>query len=103
MDLDGKTILITGGNRGIGLAIAQRLAREPVTLLVGVRELDRYTPIAADGAIEVRPVKMDLGSRESIDACCDALGAELGEIDVLINNAGGFVAGQLETQSLDDI
>lgn len=103
MDLDGKTCLITGGNRGIGRAIAQRLAREPVTLLVGVRSLDRYSPIQAAGAREVRPVVMDLGSRESIDASCDALGDELGQIDVLINNAGGFVAGQLETQDLDDV
>jgi NADP-dependent 3-hydroxy acid dehydrogenase YdfG len=103
IDLDGKRAVVTGGAQGIGRAIAERLAREPVTLLVGVRSLDRYTPIEPQGAVEVRPVAMDLGSRESIDASCDALGEELGRIDVLVNNAGGFVAGQLETQDLDDI
>ena len=103
MDLDGTVCLVTGANRGIGLAIAEQLARHPVRLLVGVRELDRYTPIEADGALEVRPVQMDLSSRERIDACCDALGDELGEIGLLVNNAGRFTAGQLEYQELDDI
>ena len=51
MNLDGVTCLVTGANRGIGLALARRLAREPVRLLVGVRELDRYVPIEAQGAL----------------------------------------------------
>jgi short-subunit dehydrogenase len=103
MELEGTTCLVTGANRGIGLAIARRLAREPVKLLVGVRELDRYTPIEAAGALEVRPVRMDLSSREEIDACCDALGPELDEIGLLVNNAGRFTSGQLEHQDLDVI
>ncbi len=70
MDLDGATCLITGANRGIGLAIAERLAEEPARLLVGVRELSRNESIKAPqgGASEIRPVHMDLSSRESIDA-----------------------------------
>lgn len=103
MALDGKTCLVTGAHRGIGLAIAQRLAQEPVRLLAGVRELDRYEPIAAAGATEVRPVRMDLSSRESITACLDGLGDELDSVDVLVNNAGEVTAGQLEEQDLDVI
>jgi NADP-dependent 3-hydroxy acid dehydrogenase YdfG len=45
-----------------------------------------------------KPVRMDLGSRESIDAGCDALGAELDRVGVLVNNAGRFVGGLLESQ-----
>lgn len=100
MDLHGKTCLVTGANRGIGLGIARRLAREPVRLLCGVRELDRYEPIAADGALEVRPVRVDLSSRASIDASADALDAG---VDVLIHNAGRFTAGLLDDQDLDAI
>ena len=103
MNLDGATCLVTGANRGIGLAIAQRLAREPVRLLAGVRELDRYEPIEARGALDVRPVRMNLSSREEIEASCDALGDELGKIDVIVNNAGSFTAGQLEQQDIDKI
>lgn len=103
MDLNGATCLVTGANRGIGLAIAQRLAQEPVRLLVGVRDLSRYEPIDVPegGAAEVRPVHMDLGSRESIDRCLSELGEETERIDVLVNNAGEFTAGQLEQQDLD--
>lgn len=101
MDLEGATCLVTGGNRGIGLAVARRLARERVRLLVGVRELDRFTPI--EGVAEVAPVRMNLSSREEIEASCAALGDDVDRIDLLVNNAGGFIAGQLERQELDDI
>jgi short-subunit dehydrogenase len=101
MDLNGLTCLVTGANRGIGLAVAQRLALKPVRLLVGVRELDRYEPIAAAGALEVRPVRIDLGSRASIEACVAELGEEVDRIDLLFNNAGQFTAGLLEEQDLD--
>jgi uncharacterized protein len=46
---------------------------------------------------------MDLGSRESIEACCDALADELPRLDALVNNAGSFTAGQLERQDMADI
>ncbi|MGI8779125.1 MAG: SDR family NAD(P)-dependent oxidoreductase [Solirubrobacteraceae bacterium] len=101
MDLHGTTCLVTGANRGIGLAIARRLAQEPVRLLVGVRELDRYEPVDAQGATEVRPVVVDVGSREAIEASLAGLAEE--RVDVLVNNAGGFTAGLLETQDLDAI
>jgi uncharacterized protein len=103
VNLDGVTCLVTGANRGIGLAIAQRLAREPVRLLVGVRELDRYVPVEPQGALEVRPVRLNLSSRDEIDTSCDTLGAELDEIGLLVNNAGRFTAGQLELQDVGDV
>jgi len=46
---------------------------------------------------------MDLSSRESITACLDELGDERDRIDVLVNNAGEFTAGELEEQDLDVI
>ena len=46
---------------------------------------------------------LDLGSRETIDEGCDALGDEIRRIDVLVNNAGAFTAGQLETQDVGDL
>jgi short-subunit dehydrogenase len=101
MELEGRTCLVTGANRGIGLAVAQRLAAQPVRLLVGVRELDRYVPIESRGALEIRPVEIDLGSRESIEASVHSLGEESDRIDLLFNNAGEFTAGLLEEQDLD--
>jgi short-subunit dehydrogenase len=103
MELDGATVLMTGTSRGIGRAVAEHLAQQPVRLLAGVRDLDQHDPIDIGAAREVRPVQLDLGSRESIERDLAALGDEVGQVDLLINDAGGFAAGLLEEQSLDDI
>jgi short-subunit dehydrogenase len=105
VDIQGCTFLLTGSNRGIGHAIASRLAREPVRLLAGVRELDRYRPPEPHGRLraKVQPVRVDLSSRAAIEASCDELGDELGRIDVLINNAGAFAGGTLDQVEVDAI
>ncbi len=104
MDLAGATCLITGANRGIGAALAARLAREPLkTLLLGMRSPDSYAgppppPPATGGAEAIVPVRLDLSSRETIDACW----ADLADrpIDLLINNAGQMTGGLLEDQDI---
>jgi short-subunit dehydrogenase len=101
MDLSGRTALVTGANRGIGRALAEALAARPLhRVLAGVRDPGRFEALTPPpgGAADVRPVALDLSSHESIDAAVDALGPELGEIDVLVNNAGQFVGGLLEEQ-----
>jgi uncharacterized protein len=103
MDLSGETILVTGANRGIGRALVEELATRDVRVLAGVREVARFTPLPAGHALEVRPVRMDLSSRESIDECAKELGSELDRVSVLINNAGVFEGGRFEEQRLDRI
>jgi len=100
MDLDGSTALVTGANRGIGHALIERLAREPLSLiLAGMRDPSGYEPPAPN----VRAVRMDLSSRQEIDACCDALGEELDRVDLLVNNAGRMTGGLLEEQQMDEV
>ncbi|MEA2278861.1 MAG: uncharacterized protein QOC78_3821 [Solirubrobacteraceae bacterium] len=101
MDLDGATCLVTGANRGIGLAVARELARRPVRLLVGVRDLDRAPDLGPTAAREVRTVRMDLSGKEAIEESCAQLGDDVGRIDLLINNAGRLSGGQLERQDVD--
>lgn len=107
MELAGTTVLVTGANRGIGRALVARLAREPVgRVLAGVRSLDRYDGVVdapAAGAGEIRPVWMDLSSRAAIDEGCAELGETLGEIDLLINNAGMMTGGLLEEQDMGQV
>ena len=96
MDLAGTTVLVTGANRGIGLALTKALAREPVaTVLAGVRDPGAFEAPAPN----VRPIKVDLATREAIDASA----AALPPVDVLVNNAGRMTGGLLEDQDLDDV
>ena len=98
MDLSGTTVLVTGANRGIGRAIAEALAGEPVAeVLAGVRDPAAFAPIT--GGAPVRAVGMDLSSREAIDASCDGLPP----VDVLVNNAGQMTGGLLEEQDMERV
>ena len=106
MDLTDTTALVTGANRGIGRSITEALAAQPLSLvLAGVRDPDAFEPIEPPpgGAGEVRPVRFDLSSREAIDAGCDALGAQLADIDLLVNNAGLMTGGLLEEQEIAEV
>jgi short-subunit dehydrogenase len=97
MDLTDSTALVTGANRGIGRALCEALAARPLRLvLAGVRDPAAFEPIEG-----VRPVHMDLSSRESIDACVDAL--DLAAVDLLVNNAGQMTGGLLEEQQMEAV
>ena len=74
--------------------------------LVGVRELDRYEALQPRGPLRaqvVKPVRIDLSSRKSIEDSVAELGDELGRIDVLVNNAGQFTGGLLAETDVEEI
>jgi short-subunit dehydrogenase len=105
MNLSGATALVTGSNRGIGRAIVEALAREPLDLLLcGMREPDDAAIyVGRRAADEIRPVLMDLSSRESIEASVADLGEHLRNIDLLVNNAGLVTGGLLEEQDIEEV
>jgi short-subunit dehydrogenase len=103
VNLSGETVLVTGASGGIGGALVEELATRDVRVLAGVRDLDRFEPPPASRALEVRPVLVDLSSRESIEASATDLGDDLQQIGVLVNNAGVFEGGRLEDERLDAI
>ena len=100
MDLSGQTILVTGSDGGIGRAIVEELAQREALVLSGMRDVDSFELVSGSVAREVRPVHVELSSRESIEASVAALGGE--RIDVLVNNAGHFTGGLFERRDLSE-
>ncbi|WP_330183144.1 SDR family oxidoreductase [Nocardia sp. NBC_01503] len=90
LGLEGKTAVITGASRGIGLAIAETLAAEGVRLVGAARTITPELEKVAAAAISV-----DLSSTEGAQRLVAESLAELGGIDILINNVGGGDASQL--------
>ena len=91
MSLSGKTAYITGGARGIGRAIGLRLARDGAD--IGI--IDLTVEAAAGTVAEMRALGVraaaaaaDITDYDATKAAVDALGAEVGGPDILINNAG---------------
>ena len=101
MNLSGQTVLVTGANGGIGRAIVEALAKRDLHILAGVRDPGDFDLVSAGGAREVRPVRIDLSSREAVDASL----ADLGDarVDVLVNNAGQYLGGLFERQDLGEL
>jgi short-subunit dehydrogenase len=86
-----RTAVVTGASSGIGAATAVELARRGVHVALGARRLDRLEEVAkrveAEGG-RAFVHALDVGRAESIEGFHDAARAALGEIDLLVNNAG---------------
>lgn len=94
----GRTALVTGGNRGIGLEACRQLARTGHTVILTARDDERGRRAAAslvkDG-LAVRFELMDVGDEDSVAACARRLADARVHVDILINNAGVYASGYL--------
>ncbi|HEX4248088.1 MAG TPA: oxidoreductase [Pseudonocardia sp.] len=82
LELVGKRALVTGGSRGLGAAIGQRLLDAGASVVVAARAATPETPAGA------KFVTADLRTRESVQALADAALEQLGGLDILVDNAG---------------
>jgi len=101
----GKTILISGGSRGLGLVMARQLAREGARLALLARDPDELARAKDDlesrGA-QVLTVPCDLTDRLQIASSVETVVGHFGDIDVLINNAGVIEVGPLAHMTRED-
>jgi len=95
MRLSGKTALITGAARGIGLAFAQAYVREGATVTIADINLDAARKAAAAIGPRARAVALDVSDQDSIDTGFAAAIADMGHLDILINNAALFSAAPI--------
>ena len=91
LQLKGKRAIVTGGSRGIGKVIARQLAQEGVDVVIAARSKEPLRAAAAELAAEtgrrIIPVVVDTGDERSVNALVAAAIAELGGVDILVNNA----------------
>src|SRR4051812_21027573 len=100
MSLKGKTVLITGGSRGIGKAIALRLAREGANIAIAAKTTEPHPKL--DGTIytaakeiellgvKALPLQCDIRYEDQVQAAVEKTVASFGGIDILINNASAI-------------
>jgi len=103
-NLEGRTAFVTGGSRGLGLAIAQSLVERGAKVAIAARDdvavkaaADRLSAISGDAS--VLPVVADVSDAESVNSALAEAHAWQGSLDILVNNAGP----QLAPASLHDL
>ncbi len=101
-DLDGKSALVTGASRGLGLHFAELLARYGVKVILAARD----SAAVADACARIEkaggtasPVRLDVSDMASVEAAISSLP---GALDILVNNAGVNVAGPALTLTEND-
>lgn len=104
-DFRDKTVLITGGSRGLGLVLARELAREGARLSICARdpeELERARVDLSSRGAEVLAFPCDVTDRAQVNEWVRVSSERLGGVDVLVNNAGVIQVGPMEVMTLAD-
>ena len=90
-DLTGKVAIVTGSTKGIGLAIARRMAEHGATVVVSSRKADACEAVVADIRAQgwkAVSIPCHVGRREELQNLVDRTVSECGGIDIVVANAG---------------
>lgn len=102
-DLTGRRVLVTGGAQGLGEGMARALAAAGARVMLGDLQADRAVAVAKELGDGSGSVHLDVTSEESWAAAIDATVAQLGGLDVVVNNAGVEITGLLTEISVEDV
>ena len=104
LDLDGKTALVTGGSRGLGLQMAEALGEMGARVAITARkkdELDEAVAQLKKSGIDAVSYVCDLGKRDAIAPCADEILKRWKRVDILVNNAGATWGAPAEDHPLE--
>jgi NAD(P)-dependent dehydrogenase (short-subunit alcohol dehydrogenase family) len=103
--LDGQVVLITGGSRGLGLALAREFASHGSKIAICGRDEGRLRTaqqILSNEGADVLSVPCDVSDRSQVEQMISAVHDRYGRIDILVNNAGQIRVAPLEDTTLED-
>ncbi|HKA61790.1 MAG TPA: SDR family NAD(P)-dependent oxidoreductase, partial [Methylomirabilota bacterium] len=104
-DLADRTVLITGGSRGLGLLVARELTREGARVAITARDTGTLTRAREDLAGQgttVLALPCDVTDREAVERLVREITQRLGPIDAVVNNAGTITVGPVDEMSVED-
>lgn len=104
LDLSGRTALVTGGSRGLGLQIAEALGEMGAKIAISARkkdELDQAVAHLRKQKIDALAYVCDIGKREAIAPLADEVLQQFGKVDILVNNAGATWGAAAEDHPLE--
>ena len=104
-DLSGQVALVTGGNGGIGLAMAEGLAGAGADIVVAARDADKGATAVAtlqESGVRSTFIRVDVRDPDSISDLVDSVVDEFGGLDILVNNAGTNDRKQPEEYTVDE-
>jgi 2-deoxy-D-gluconate 3-dehydrogenase len=100
--LAGRVAIVTGGNRGIGLAIAEGLAKAGAAIVIAARDKAAGQEAAASLGASAMFIETDVTNPESCHAMVRGTEDRFGRLDILVNNAGIMRFGRAEETALAD-
>jgi NAD(P)-dependent dehydrogenase (short-subunit alcohol dehydrogenase family) len=96
MQLSGRTALISGASRGFGVGIAEKFVAEGASLIICARSVEKLEAVANSLREKCHPgqrvaaIPSDISVVDQVDALFEKIGAQFGDLDILVNNAASF-------------